>query len=94
MTVWLRTLVRMKRHLEKEWLWVCYAIILKLLKKFNLGNHLIKSHATLIVAPASVLMQWDKEIKDRVDGRLRHIVCHGQNRERYADRYESFLEKN
>jgi SNF2 family DNA or RNA helicase len=55
-------------------------------KQSLLGNHLIKSHASLIVAPASVIMQWDKEIRERVSGRLRHIVCHGPTRERFADR--------
>lgn len=55
-------------------------------KRSIIGNHLIRSHASLIVAPASVIMQWEKEIKERVNGRLRYIVCHGQNRERFADR--------
>ncbi|GMR35972.1 hypothetical protein PMAYCL1PPCAC_06167, partial [Pristionchus mayeri] len=43
---------------------------------------LVPSHATLVIAPASVINQWKKEIKDRVKGsRLNVLVFHGPNRE-------------
>jgi len=45
------------------------------------GSDLVKSKTTLIVCPASLLGQWEKEVENRVkSGRLRVLVYHGNNR--------------
>jgi SNF2 family DNA or RNA helicase len=45
------------------------------------GSRLTKSSTTLIVAPASVIMQWEKEIKERVKpGQLTYHIYHGADR--------------
>ncbi|KAK3765709.1 hypothetical protein RRG08_026184 [Elysia crispata] len=53
----------------------------------NLEAAIKKTKATLIIAPASVLHQWAKEIERRVKpGRLKFIVYHGPNREKSIQR--------
>ncbi len=43
---------------------------------------LIRSRATLVVCPASVMCQWDSEVKKRVrGGRLQLDLFHGPKRE-------------
>merc|ERR1719186_1429768 len=45
------------------------------------GSELVMSKTTLIVCPASLLGQWDKEVDTKVkSGRLRVLVYHGNNR--------------
>jgi SNF2 family DNA or RNA helicase len=51
-------------------------------------HRLIASNATLIVAPASVIYQWEKEMEKWVRaGRLDVLMFHGPKRERNAKRY-------
>ncbi|XP_037072691.1 transcription termination factor 2-like isoform X2 [Pollicipes pollicipes] len=40
----------------------------------------VPSNATLVVCPASVLLQWEAEVKRRTSGRVAVIVYHGPNR--------------
>lgn len=53
----------------------------------------IKSRATLIICPASLIHHWHKEIERRVKGKkLQVLMYHGQNREkdilRYKEKYD------
>lgn len=53
----------------------------------NLEAAIKKTKATLIIAPASVLHQWAKEIERRVKpGKLKFLVYHGPNREKSIQR--------
>ena len=46
------------------------------------GKGLLKSRATLVVCPASLVHQWNKEIERRCyRGLLKVLVYHGPNRE-------------
>ena len=46
------------------------------------GKGLIKSRATLVVCPASLVHQWAKEIENRCQrDHLKVLVYHGANRE-------------
>ena len=60
-------------------------VILTLVFGFTLcflEEGVIAAFSTLVVAPASVIYQWEKEIKDRVaPGKLKVYVFHGPNRE-------------
>jgi len=48
----------------------------------------IKSSATLVVCPASLVHQWEKEIQRRVKhGTLDVVVYHGPNRISSPERY-------
>ena len=45
------------------------------------GFQLVRSKTTLIVCPASLMGQWEKEVDNRVkSGKLRVLVYHGNNR--------------
>ena len=47
------------------------------------SKNFVKSHATLIVCPASLVHQWGKEIERRCDeGTLSVVMYHGPNREK------------
>lgn len=53
----------------------------------------IKSRATLIICPASLIHHWHKEIERRVKGKkLQVLMYHGQGREkdilRYKEKYD------
>ncbi|XP_061170821.1 transcription termination factor 2-like [Saccostrea echinata] len=49
----------------------------------KVGKNIIKSRATLIICPASLIHHWHKEIERRVKGkRLQVLMYHGQNREK------------
>ncbi|ESO95145.1 hypothetical protein LOTGIDRAFT_232224 [Lottia gigantea] len=49
----------------------------------KLGKSVVKSNATLIVCPASLVHQWHKEIERRCQGGLLKVLLyHGANRER------------
>ncbi|XP_013392990.1 transcription termination factor 2 isoform X2 [Lingula anatina] len=51
-------------------------------QKEKLSSSIIKSHATLIVCPASLVHQWHREIENRCrPGLLNVILYHGPNRE-------------
>ncbi|XP_074643058.1 transcription termination factor 2-like [Tubulanus polymorphus] len=51
------------------------------LKKVN--KSLVASRATLVVAPASLIHQWNKEIENRCDeGKLKVLVYHGPKRDK------------
>ncbi|GAB1608843.1 transcription termination factor 2-like [Argonauta hians] len=57
-------------------------------KKEN--NHVIKSNATLIVTPASVVHQWGKEVESRCKpGAVSVVIYHGPHRERNINRLAS-----
>ena len=71
----------------------------KMKRLFNVHNYfsgkgLLKSRATLVVCPASLVHQWNKEIERRCRrALLKVIVYHGPNRETDINRYvfnESF----
>lgn len=48
-----------------------------------LENGVTPAFSTLVVAPASVIFQWEKEINDRVKpGKLKVCVFHGPKREK------------
>lgn len=56
----------------------------------------IKSRATLIICPASLIHHWHKEIERRVKGKkLQVLMYHGQGREkdilRYEEKYDHYL---
>uniref|UniRef100_A0A914XWQ2 Helicase ATP-binding domain-containing protein n=1 Tax=Panagrolaimus superbus TaxID=310955 RepID=A0A914XWQ2_9BILA len=52
-------------------------------KHFSYEKDVRPGYCTLVVAPASVIYQWEKEIKDRVKpGKLKVYVFHGPRRER------------
>uniref|UniRef100_A0A914XTA1 Helicase ATP-binding domain-containing protein n=1 Tax=Panagrolaimus superbus TaxID=310955 RepID=A0A914XTA1_9BILA len=52
-------------------------------KHFSYEKDVHPGYCTLVVAPASVIYQWEKEIKDRVKpGKLKVYVFHGPRRER------------
>uniref|UniRef100_A0A914ZAY7 Transcription termination factor 2 n=1 Tax=Panagrolaimus superbus TaxID=310955 RepID=A0A914ZAY7_9BILA len=52
-------------------------------KHFSCEKDVHPGYCTLVVAPASVIYQWEKEIKDRVKpGTLKVYVFHGPRRER------------
>ncbi|XP_048745647.2 transcription termination factor 2-like isoform X3 [Ostrea edulis] len=51
------------------------------------GKNIIKSRATLVICPASLIHHWYKEIERRVKGnRLQVLMYHGQNREKNVHR--------
>uniref|UniRef100_A0AC34R7Z9 Transcription termination factor 2 n=1 Tax=Panagrolaimus sp. JU765 TaxID=591449 RepID=A0AC34R7Z9_9BILA len=53
-----------------------------MLKAFKDDKEVVAAFSTLVVAPASVIFQWEKEIKDRVQpGKLKTYVFHGAKRE-------------
>uniref|UniRef100_A0AC35FKG8 Transcription termination factor 2 n=1 Tax=Panagrolaimus sp. PS1159 TaxID=55785 RepID=A0AC35FKG8_9BILA len=52
-------------------------------REFANEKNIYPAYCTLVVAPASVIYQWEKEIKDRVkSGKLKVYVFHGPRRER------------
>lgn len=52
----------------------------------HLGE-LVPSRATLVICPASLVFQWEKEIEKRVkSGYLNTLVFHGPRREISAER--------
>jgi transcription termination factor 2 len=55
---------------------------------FGTGDRgLVASRATLVVAPASLIYQWEEEVKKHVkSGRLRVHIYHGSKREASAER--------
>uniref|UniRef100_A0A914PHK5 Helicase ATP-binding domain-containing protein n=1 Tax=Panagrolaimus davidi TaxID=227884 RepID=A0A914PHK5_9BILA len=59
-------------------------------KHFSSEKNIYPGYCTLVVAPASVIYQWEKEIKDRVKtGKLKVYVFHGPQRERNPMRLAS-----
>lgn len=53
----------------------------------TVGKNIIKSRATLVICPASLIHHWYKEIERRVKGnRLQVLMYHGQNREKNVHR--------
>uniref|UniRef100_A0AC34FTK3 Transcription termination factor 2 n=1 Tax=Panagrolaimus sp. ES5 TaxID=591445 RepID=A0AC34FTK3_9BILA len=52
-------------------------------KHFSSEYNVYPAYCTLVVAPASVIYQWEKEIRDRVkSGKLKVYVFHGPKREK------------
>uniref|UniRef100_A0A914YX81 Helicase ATP-binding domain-containing protein n=1 Tax=Panagrolaimus superbus TaxID=310955 RepID=A0A914YX81_9BILA len=52
-------------------------------KHFSSEKNIYPGYCTLVVAPASVIYQWEKEIKDRVKfGKLKVYIFHGPKREK------------
>lgn len=54
-------------------------------KHAKLSSSIIKSKATLVICPASLISQWESEVKKRLKSDvLRVLVYHGSNRGRSA----------
>jgi SNF2 family DNA or RNA helicase len=52
---------------------------------FGLFSGLVKSPGTLVVCPASLMMQWAEEVKTKLNhGTLSTKVYHGSNRTSFA----------
>uniref|UniRef100_A0A914HDF7 Transcription termination factor 2 n=1 Tax=Globodera rostochiensis TaxID=31243 RepID=A0A914HDF7_GLORO len=54
----------------------------QLRRRYIDGAFLIPANTTLIVAPASLIFQWDKEVRDRVKGDLKVHIFHGPKHKR------------
>lgn len=49
------------------------------------GGCLVRSRATLVICPASLIGQWEGEVKKRIkSGTLTTLVYHGNNRQQSA----------
>ncbi|KAL3113512.1 hypothetical protein niasHT_015856 [Heterodera trifolii] len=54
----------------------------KLRRRYIEGASLIPANSTLVVAPASLIFQWEKEVRDRVKGDLKVHIFHGPKQKR------------
>jgi SNF2 family DNA or RNA helicase len=70
-------------------LYVCGLGLWNISTIFSQENYkLVKSNATLVIAPASLIYQWEREVKDRIKpGKLKVLVFHGPKQQRIRSAY-------